>query len=70
MPARVARSGSIVMIIFLRLLFGFILVSMLAVTGWAGSHTPLFEIPRAVLGHPWFIATLCDAYWGFVSFYV
>ena len=70
MLARVARPGSIVMIIFLRLLFGLILVSMLAVTSWAGSHTPLLDIPRAVLGHPWFIATLCDAYWGFVSFYV
>lgn len=43
---------------------------MLAVTSWASLHTPLFEIPREVLRHPWFIATLFDAYWAFVAFYV
>ena len=58
------------MIIFLRGLFVIVLVSMLAVTSWASLHTPLFEIPRAIVGHPWFIATLLDAYWGFVTFYV
>ena len=43
---------------------------MLAVTGWASLHTPLFSIPRTVLGHPWFIATLVDAYWAFITFFV
>ncbi|MEO6873283.1 MAG: DUF1475 family protein [Opitutaceae bacterium] len=58
------------MIFFLRGLFIFILVSMLAVTGWAGIHCPLFAIPANVVSHPWFIATLFDAYWAFVTFYV
>lgn len=58
------------MILFLRGLFILILVSMLGVTTWASLHTPLFAIPREVFGHPWFIATLFDAYWAFVAFYV
>lgn len=43
---------------------------MLVVTSWASLHTPLFAIPREVFTHPWFIATLFDAYWAFVAFYV
>jgi hypothetical protein len=58
------------MIIFLRLLFLVVIASMLTVTGWASLHTPLFAIPREVFAHPWFIATLVDAYWAFVTFYV
>lgn len=58
------------MILFLRGLFVVVLASMLAVTSWASLHTPLFEIPREVLTHPWFIATLFDAYWAFICFYV
>ena len=57
------------MILFLRILFCVVIASMLAVTGWASLHTPLFAIPRAVLGHPWFIATLFDAYFGFLTFF-
>ncbi len=58
------------MIPFLRGLFIVILLSMLAVTSWASLQTPLFEIPREVLRHRWFIATLFDAYWAFIVFYV
>ena len=58
------------MIVFLRCLFVLIIASMLAVTSWASLHTPLFSLPRAIFGHPWFIATLFDAYWGFLTFYV
>ncbi len=58
------------MIIFLRALFLVVIASMLAVTSWASMHTPLFSIPREVFTHPWFIATLFDAYWAFVAFYV
>ena len=43
---------------------------MLAVTSWASLQCPLFGVPRAVSTHPWFIATLFDAYWGFITFYV
>jgi len=58
------------MILFLRLFFLLVLASMLAVTGWASSLCPLFSVPREVATHPWFIATLFDAYWGFLTFYV
>ena len=58
------------MIIFLRVLFVVVIASMLAVTTWASLHTPIFSIPRDVFTHPWFIATLFDAYWAFIAFYV
>ena len=58
------------MIIFLRALFIVVIASMLAVTTWASLHTPIFSIPRDVFTHPWFIATLFDAYWAFIAFYV
>lgn len=58
------------MIWFLRVLFTAILGSMLWVTTWAGLQVSLFAIPHSVGAHPWFIATLFDAYWGFITFYV
>ena len=58
------------MILFLRALFVLVLVSMLAVTSWASLHTSVLKIPREVLQHPWFIATLLDAYWAFITFYL
>jgi hypothetical protein len=58
------------MLWFLRILFLTVVASMLAVTGWASSQCALFDIPRAVFTHPWFIATLFDAYWAFIAFYV
>ncbi|MEO7599594.1 MAG: DUF1475 family protein [Opitutus sp.] len=58
------------MLIILRLLFAVILGSMLAVTSWATFQCPLFAVPPEVATHPWFVATLFDAYWGFITFYV
>jgi hypothetical protein len=58
------------MIKALRVLFVVIIASMLWVTTWAGLQCPLFGVPRAVATHPWFIATMFDAYWGFITFYV
>lgn len=58
------------MIWSLRILFLFVLGTMLAVTGWASWQCPLFSVPRVVWTHPWFLATLVDAYWGFITFYV
>jgi len=58
------------MLWFLRVLFLTVIASMLAVTGWASSQCALFDIPREVFTHPWFIATLFDAYWAFIAFYV
>ncbi|MDI1311718.1 DUF1475 family protein [Prosthecobacter sp.] len=57
------------MIWFLRFFFLLVLGSMLAVTSWASTQCPLWEIPGSVGGHPWFIATLFDTYWAFLTFY-
>ena len=51
-------------------LFAAILLTMLTVTGQASLSESLFKIPPQVTGDPWFIATLFDAYCGFVTFYV
>ena len=58
------------MIVALRVFFVIVLASMLAVTTWASLHTPLFSLPREIYTHPWFVATLVDAYWAFLAFYV
>jgi predicted permease len=58
------------MLWFFRFLFLGVLGSMLWVTGWARLHQSVYAIPREVFTHPWFIATLFDAYWGFLTFYV
>jgi hypothetical protein len=57
------------MIIFLRIAFIVVLVAMLAVTSWASSIVALWNTPRAVATHPWFIATLFDTYFAFLTFY-
>lgn len=57
------------MIWFLRVFFIIVLVSMLGVTSWASRQCALWEIPGSVGGHPWFIATLFDTYWAFLTFY-
>jgi len=58
------------MILFLRILFAGVIGSMLWVTTWASGQCAMFAIPREVFTHPWFIATLFDAYWGFITFFV
>lgn len=58
------------MIWLLRAFFGLVLASMLWVTSWASFQCPLFAVPREVYAHPWFIATMFDAYWGFTTFFV
>lgn len=54
----------------LRLWFVFVLVAMTGIIGWASSRCALFDIPREVFTHPWFIATLLDAYFAFIAFWV
>ena len=58
------------MIWLLRAAFSVVLVSMLCVTSWAQSVVSLWETPRQVVLHPWFIATLFDTYFGFLTFFV
>ncbi len=57
------------MILFLRIAFSIVLITMLAITAWASSHGALWEIPREVTQHPWFIATLFDTYFAFLTFW-
>ena len=58
------------MIWFLRIAALFVLLTMLCVTSWASLQLPLWQTPRAVVLHPWFIATMFDTYFGFLTFYL
>ncbi|MBS0394385.1 MAG: DUF1475 family protein [Proteobacteria bacterium] len=57
--------------ITLKLLFGAILATMLAVTAWASLTQPVWQWGGLTRGpdRAWTIATLCDAYAGFLTFY-
>ncbi|MFM7604487.1 MAG: DUF1475 family protein [Prosthecobacter sp.] len=57
------------MIVGLRAFFCIVLISMLAVTSWASLECALWKTPTVVVKHPWFIATLVDTYWAFLTFY-
>lgn len=55
----------------LRLLFGFIFLSLLAFTSWASTMQPVWEWQGLTHGPDrwWTMATLMDAYYGFITFY-
>ncbi len=56
----------------LRILFGFIFVSLLMYTSWASTQQPVWEW-QGLVTRPdswWTIATLIDAYYAFITFYV
>lgn len=57
------------MIWFLRIVFSLVFVTMAVVTTWASSHVALWEIPKEVVTHPWFITTLFDTYFAFLTFW-
>lgn len=42
---------------------------MLSFTTWASSLEAIWKIPPQVTTDPWFIATLFDAYFAFLTFY-
>ncbi len=54
---------------FLLALFGSFFGLMLATTIWASLKVSILNIPAAVGGHPWFIATLVDTYLSFLTIY-
>jgi len=56
----------------LRLLFGFILVSLACYTSWASTQQAVWDWQGLVTPPDrwWTIATLIDAYYGFITFYV
>ena len=47
-----------------------VLVGMLGLTSWASSVQALWKIPGEVWRNPWFLATLADAYCGFLFFWL
>jgi predicted permease len=57
------------MIWLLRGLFAGVLLTMLGATSWASLQCALWKTPEALVTHPWFIATLFDCYFGFLTFY-
>ncbi len=56
----------------LKILFSCILVTLLIYTAWAGSRQPVLQWGGLTSGPDryWTIATLMDAYFGFLTFYV
>lgn len=58
------------MIRILRLVFLVFLAAIVGTTTWASTIVALWETPRAVVTHPWFIATLVDTYLAFFTFWL
>ncbi|MBP9089832.1 DUF1475 domain-containing protein [bacterium] len=58
------------MIVFLRSVYALIFVFMLALTFWCATQENILAIPPVVLNDVWFRATLFDAYFAFLSFYL
>lgn len=54
----------------LYVLFALILAGMLWVTTRASLDRGVFTAAGELIGDPWFLATLFDAYFGFLTFYV
>jgi hypothetical protein len=54
---------------FLRIAFSVVLLTMLCVTTWASGVEAIWKIPPQVTSDPWFIATLFDTYFAFLTFY-
>lgn len=52
------------------ILFGLIFLAMVGVTTWAGANQNFFEGGGRLLAEPWGVATLFDAYFGFLTFFV
>jgi hypothetical protein len=55
---------------FLKLLFGFIFVWMVVATVRTSLQASLWNSWHAFAGNPWAVATLYDAYAGFITFYM
>ena len=58
------------MIWFLKGLFTAIIAVMLVVTTQASLHTPIWQLPASLTDDLWFRATLWDAYFGFLTFFI
>jgi len=58
------------MVTKLKILYTVVFVTMITVVTWAARKESLFAIPAPVSNDPWFIATLFDAYFGFLAFFI
>lgn len=56
--------------VLLMLLFLAILAAMLAVTTYASLDRSIVDVGPELTSDPWFQATLADAYFGFITFFV
>lgn len=54
----------------LRIIFSLILVAMLIVTSWASTYENVFAATARLIKEPWMVATLFDAYFGFLTFFI
>lgn len=55
---------------FLIGLFALVLMAMLAITTYASLDRSILNVGSQLTSDPWFLATLADAYFGFLTFYV
>lgn len=56
--------------ILLIAMFGCILAAMIAVTTYASFDRSILNVGSQLTSDPWFHATLADAYFGFLTFFV
>ncbi len=54
----------------LKILFAGIFIFMLVLTIRTSLQSNLFSVLPGMLNHPWTVATLWDAYFGFLTFYI
>lgn len=54
----------------LKIVFSLFLLTIVAATSWAGAQVAIWDTPREVVTHPWFIATLTDTYLAFLTFWL
>ncbi|WP_409479484.1 DUF1475 family protein [Pseudobdellovibrio sp. HCB154] len=52
------------------LFFSLVLLAMLAVTTWASTHENIIAAIKRLIVEPWMVATLFDAYFGFLTFFL
>ena len=55
--------------LFLKLLFAFIFVFMVGLTIHTSLQQPIWQAHSGFVNNPWAVATLYDAYFGFITFF-
>lgn len=58
------------MIWFLRILFSLIFLTMLGATIHASQQAAIWQLPSSLTGNAWFQATLLEAYFAFLTFFI